>query len=246
MPLIQNTSDVGRIMAEASFNIIDSKLEAVNLCMRAIGREGVDSLDSGDLDAEDANKIIDIVSQRFQYNKGGGWWFNREPNWLLKPDTNGEVNLPNDCLAVLQCYALGERKVPMTMRAGKLYSVWNHSFDMTKYVNRDGRIRLTLVMLLPFEHLPASVMQAIAYQAAVEFIVSKDADKTKLQAHQQIAAQLMIDVQSEQSSQKRLNMLVHNPTQRNFGIMAGGSQNVPAFSHSPYDTYPIRPWEVDH
>ncbi|WP_428838713.1 hypothetical protein, partial [Salmonella enterica] len=45
-------------MSDASFSIIDSKLEAVNLCMRAIGREGVDSLDSGDLDAEDASKML--------------------------------------------------------------------------------------------------------------------------------------------------------------------------------------------
>lgn len=241
MPLIQE-SDVTSLMSEAAFNTIDSKLEAVNVCMRAIGREGVDSLESGDLDAEDANKIIDIVSQRFQYNQGNGWWFNREPNWNLTPDSNGEVNLPNNALAVLQCYGLNDKKIPMTMRAGKLYSTWNHTFDLRSHVNRDGNIRLTLVMMLPFEHLPTSVMQAITYQAACEFIVSKDADKTKLQAHQVIASQLLTSVQAEQSAQKRLNMLVHNPTQAQFGVMAGGYQNVAGFSHSPYDSYPPRPW----
>lgn len=241
MPLIQE-SDVTSLMSEAAFNIIDSKLEAVNVCMRAIGREGVDSLESGDLDAEDANKIIDIVSQRFQYNQGNGWWFNREPNWNLTPDSNGEVNLPNNALAVLQCYGLNDKKIPMTMRAGKLYSTWNHTFDLRSHVNRDGNIRLTLVMMLPFEHLPTSVMQAITYQAACEFIVSKDADKTKLQTHQVIASQLLTSVQAEQSAQKRLNMLVHNPTQAQFGVMAGGYQNVAGFSHSPYDSYPPRHW----
>ncbi len=241
MPLIQE-SDVTSLMSDAAFNIIDSKLEAVNVCMRAIGREGVDSLESGDLDAEDANKIIDIVSQRFQYNQGNGWWFNREPNWNLTPDSNGEVNLPNNALAVLQCYGLNDKKIPMTMRAGKLYSTWNHTFDLRSHVNRDGNIRLTLVMMLPFEHLPTSVMQAITYQAACEFIVSKDADKTKLQTHQVIASQLLTSVQAEQSAQKRLNMLVHNPTQAQFGVMAGGYQNVAGFSHSPYDSYPPRPW----
>lgn len=241
MPLIQE-SDVASLMSEAAFNIIDSKLEAVNVCMRAIGREGVDSLESGDLDAEDANKIIDIVSQRFQYNQGNGWWFNREPNWNLTPDSNGEVNLPNNALAVLQCYGLNDKKIPMTMRAGKLYSTWNHTFDLRSHVNRDGNIRLTLVMMLPFEHLPTSGMQAITYQAACEFIVSKDADKTKLQTHQVIASQLLTSVQAEQSAQKRLNMLVHNPTQAQFGVMAGGYQNVAGFSHSPYDSYPPRPW----
>lgn len=243
MPVIKQQSYTGYTVSDVAFQVIDSKLEAVNLCMRVIGREGVDSLDSGDLDAEDASKMIDIVSQRFQYNKGGGWWFNREPNWQLAPDTNGEINLPNNCLAVLQCYALGEKKVPMTMRAGKLYSTWSHTFDMRKHVNANGMIRLTLLTLLPYEHLPTSVMQAIAYQAAVEFIVSKDADQTKLATAQQIATQLLMDVQSEQMSQKRLNMLVHNPTQRQFGIMAGGSQNVPAYSHSPYESWALRPWE---
>ncbi|UXQ88710.1 tail protein [Salmonella phage vB_SalP_SE29] len=241
MPLIQE-SDVTSLMSNAAFSIIDSKLEAVNVCMRAIGREGVDSLESGDLDAEDANKIIDIVSQRFQYNQGNGWWFNREPNWNLTPDSNGEVNLPNNALAVLQCYGLNDKKIPMTMRAGKLYSTWNHTFDLRSHVNRDGNIRLTLVMMLPFEHLPTSVMQAITYQAACEFIVSKDADNTKLQTHQVIASQLLTSVQAEQSAQKRLNMLVHNPTQAQFGVMAGGYQNVAGFSHSPYDSYPPRPW----
>lgn len=241
MPLIQE-SDVTSLMSDAAFSLIDSKLEAVNVCMRAIGREGVDSLESGDLDAEDANKIIDIVSQRFQYNQGNGWWFNREPNWNLTPDSNGEVNLPNNALAVLQCYGLNDKKIPMTMRAGKLYSTWNHTFDLRSHVNRDGNIRLTLVMMLPFEHLPTSVMQAITYQAACEFIVSKDADKTKLQTHQVIASQLLTSVQAEQSAQKRLNMLVHNPTQAQFGVMAGGYQNVAGFSHSPYDSYQPRPW----
>lgn len=243
MPLYQS-SDVGYLMSDSSFQMIDSKLEAVNLCMRAIGREGVDSLDSGDLDAEDANKMIDIVSQRFQYHRGGGRWFNREPNWNLTPDSNGEVQLPNNCLAVYQCYALGDRKVPMTMRAGKLYSVWNHTFNMSSHVNRDGKIRLTLVMLLPFEHLPTTVMQAVAYQAACEFIVSKNADSLKLQTHQAIAQQLMSDVQAEEMAQKRMNMFVHNPTQRQFGVMAGGYQNAPSFDYGPYSTFPVRPREL--
>ncbi len=237
MPIYQNAS--GYQMANVDFSIIDSKLEAVNLCMRAIGREGVDSLDSGDLDAEDANRMIDLVSQRFQYNQGNGWWFNREPNWNLAPDQNGEIYLPNNTLSVLQCYGWNSKKLPITLRAGKLYSVWNHTFDMRSLIGPDGHMRLTLAVMLPFEHLPTSVMQAIAYQAACEFIVSKDADKLKLQTHQVIAQQLLVSVQAEQSAQKRLNMLVHNPTQAHFGAMVGGG--VPAYSHSPYDAYPPRP-----
>lgn len=228
-------SYTSEVMGSSSYDMIDTKLQAVNLCMRAIGREGVDSLDSGDLDAEDAAKVIDMVSQRIQYHRGGGRWFNREPNWNLAPDENGEVVLPSNCLVVLQCFALGNRKIPMTMRNGRLYSTWNHTFDMRGHVNSDGRIRLTLVMMLPFDHLPSSVMQAIAYQAACEFIVNKDPDQIRLATHQQIAQQLLMDIQSEESAQKKTNMFVHNPTQRLFGVMAGGYQNAPSFVHTPYD-----------
>lgn len=244
MPITNTTgTKASDLMQNAAFNIIDSRLEAVNLCMRAIGREGVDSLTSGDLDAEDASKMIDIVSQRIQAGEaGGGWWFNREPDWELAPDSNGEVHLPNNTLSVYQDYHWNSRKVNMTIRAGKLYSITNHSFDMRPFAGDRGFVRLLLIVMLPYEHLPPTVMQYIAYQAAVEFIVSKDADKTKLQVHQMIADSLARSIMSEQSAQKRLNMFVHNPTQRLFGTMAGGYQNTPSYSMEPYNQFPPRPW----
>ncbi len=241
MPLYDVNYPASELMQCANFDLISDKLDAVNLLMRAIGVAGVDSMDSGDLDAEDASKMIDVVSHRLQYNKGGGWWFNREGNWNIVPDSNGEVNLPNNTLAVLQCYALNDRKVPMTMRAGKLYSTWNHTFDMRSHVNANGALRLTLVVMLPFEHLPPSAMQAISYQAACEFITSKGADSTKLKVNAEIARQAFIDMQGEQSAQKRTNMFVHNPTQRAFGIGAGGYSNIPGFQHGPYNQYPAYP-----
>ncbi|GAB7411854.1 hypothetical protein OUHCRE4_48330 [Enterobacter hormaechei subsp. steigerwaltii] len=235
-------SDTPSIMAESQFNSLSTKLDAVNLCMRAIGRSGVDNLTSGDLDAEDADTMIDIVSQRLQYNDGKGWWFNREPRWSFAPDSNGEVVLPNNTLQVLQAYTLNTRKIDITIRAGRLYSTRLHSFDVSPLVGPDGFIWLDLMLMLPFEHMPLNVLQAIAYQAAAEFIVSKDADQTKLQMHMQMAANLHTGMQVEESKQNRLNMLVHNPTQRNFGIMAGGPNNTAGFDHSPYDRYPVRPW----
>lgn len=244
MPAITNSS-LDDIYGSADLSALDTKLDAINLCMRSIGREGVDSEQSGDLDAEDAAKIVDIASQRLQANRGGGWWYNREPNWNLAPDSNGEITVPNNALSVLQCYGFQDRKIPLTVRAGKLYSTWDHTFDLRRYVNDKGFLRLTIVSLLPFEHLPANVRVWVAYAAASEFIVSKDGDQTQLQMAMQVATQMSTEVMSEEMSQKRLNMLVHNPTQRIFGVMAGGYQNAPAYSHAPYDTFPQRPWRPD-
>lgn len=238
MPIQTSIPD---IMSTANFDMLNTKLDAVNLCMRAIGRSGVDNLVSGDLDAEDADKILDIVSQRLQYNNGKGWWFNREPRWSLAPDSNGEVVIPNNTLQVLQAYTQNTRKIEVTVRAGRLYSTMLHSFDVKPLVGPDGFIWLDLMMMLPFEHLPVSVIQAITYQAAVEFIVSKDADQTKLATHSQLAVDLYNGMMVEEAKQIRKNMLMHNPTQRLFGIMAGGPNNVASYGHQPYDQYPVFP-----
>ena len=235
-------SSVPDIMSEANFGMLNTRLAAINLCMRAIGRSGVDSLTSGDLDAEDASKIIELVSQRIQSNDGKGWWFNREDNWSLAPDNNGEVVLPNNTLQVLQAYTCNSRKLDITFRANRLYDTRRHTFDMAPVVGTDGFIHVDLMLMLPFEHLPASVMQAIAYAASVEFIVSKDADQTKLQVNSQIAQQLYVGMQVEEQKQVRKNMFVHNPTQRLFGIMAGGPNNTVAYDKSPYDRFPPRIW----
>lgn len=235
-------SDVPAIMADSNFGILNTKLDAVNLCMRAIGRQGVDSLTSGDLDAEDAERMLELVSQRLQYNGGKGWWFNREPGWSFAPDTNGEVLLPNNTLQVLQAYTINTRKIDITVRANRLYSNKLHSFNVSTLIGSDGFIWLDLMLMLPFEHMPANAIQAIAYQAASEFIVSKEADQLKLQAHTNIASQLYVGLQVEESKQTRKNMFVHNPTQRTFGIMAGGPNNTIGFDHNPYDNYPPRIW----
>lgn len=239
MPL---ESNIPEIMSESNFGMLNTRLSAINLCMRAIGRSGVDSLTSGDLDAEDASKMIEIVSQRIQSNDGKGWWFNREVDWSLAPDANGEVLLPNNTLQVLQAYTCNSLKLDMTSRANRLYDTRRHTFDMAPSVGPDGFIHVDLMMMLPFEHLPSSAMQAIAYAASVEFIVSKDADKTKLQVNSQLAQQLYVGMQVEEQKQVRKNMFVHNPTQRLFGVMAGGPNNTIGYDRSPYDRFPPRVW----
>lgn len=234
-------SDVPSIMAESNFGLLNTKLDAVNLCMGAIGRTRVDNLTSGDLDAEDAERIVEVVSQRLQYNGGKGWWFNKEPRWSYAPDSNGEVVLPNNTLQVLQAYTQNSRKIDVTVRANRLYSTRLHSFDVSPLVGSDGFIWLDLMLMLPFEHMPANAMQAIAYQAAAEFIVSKGADQMKLQAHTNIASQLYVGLQVEESKQTRKNMFIHNPTQRNFGVMAGGPNNTASYDLGPYSNYPATP-----
>ncbi|KAF2282453.1 hypothetical protein GH714_043924 [Hevea brasiliensis] len=155
---------------DVTLDTVETRLEAINLCLRAVGYASVETEDSGDLDAADASKILATVSSRVQYNGGKGWWFNVEPNWEMTPDANGEILIPNNAISAWQDVQRDELKANITIRGRK----------------------------------------AIAYQAAVEFMVSKDFDPQKIQVWQQLAQSLLLDMGQEQANQKSLNMFVNN------------------------------------
>lgn len=224
-------------LSSVELDTIDTRLEAINLCLRAVGYAGVEAEGSGDIDATDASKILSTVSQRLQYNGGKGWWFNVEPNWEMTPDANGEILIPNNAISAWQDVQYDDLKVLISIRGRKVYNMYTHSTDMRGHLNRQGFFRMGFMLNLPFEHMPVSARQAVAYQAAVEFMVSKEFDAQKVQIWQNLAQSLQIDLGQESASQQSLNIFVNNPTQSHFGAMVGGPNAVSAFSRNPYNAY---------
>lgn len=224
-------------LATVNLDTVDTRLEAINLCLRSVGYASVESEDGGDLDAADASKILATVSQRVQYNGGKGWWFNVEPDWKMTPDANGEILVPNNTISAWQDVRYDDRKFLISIRGRKVYNMKTHSTDMSDCLNREGFFRMTFMLNLPFEHMPVSARQAIAYQAAVEFMVTKEFDQGKLQIWQSLAASMQIELGQESANQVGLNMFVNNPTQSNFGAMVGGPNAISAFNRSPYNAY---------
>lgn len=224
-------------LSTVNLDTVDTRLEAINLCLRAVGYSSVESEDSGDLDAADASKILATVGQRVQYNGGKGWWFNVEPNWKLTPDANGEILIPNNAIAAWQDVRHDDRKILISIRGRKVYNMDTHSTDLRDFLNREGFFRMTFMLNLPFEHMPVSARQAIAYQAAVEFMVSKEFDVQKVQIWQRLAESLQMDMGQESANQQSLNMFVNNPTQAHFGAIVGGPNANATFSRNPYNAY---------
>lgn len=222
---------------DVTLDTVETRLEAINLCLRAVGYASVETEDSGDLDAADASKILATVSSRVQYNGGKGWWFNVEPNWEMTPDANGEILIPNNAISAWQDVQRDELKASITIRGRKVYSLMRHSTDMRPHLNNSGFFRMVFMLNLPYEHIPISARQAIAYQAAVEFMVSKDFDPQKIQVWQQLAQSLLLDMGQEQANQKSLNMFVNNPTQSYFGAVVSGPNARPGFSRNPWNGY---------
>lgn len=222
-------------VSDITLDTFDTRLEAINLCMRAIGSTGVNSIDAGDIDAVDASRQLSIVQQRVQYNDGKGWWFNVEPNWNFKPDTNGEILIPNNTVAVWSDVSRDPRPLPITLRGRRIYDLNNHTFDVRSLTNKAGNLTLVLLQNLPFEHIPISARQAIAYQAVVEFMTFKEFDQAKINEWKQMAVSLTMNLELESSKQRSYNMMTNNPTQAAFGMMAGGSNAMGQFDRRPYN-----------
>ena len=60
-----------------------TKLETVNVMLSSIGERPVASLESGLVDAEMAETILNSVDRDIQ---GMGWWFNRDIRRKFVPD----------------------------------------------------------------------------------------------------------------------------------------------------------------
>ena len=68
-----------------------TSLAAVNSMLSTIGEAPVNSLQSGLVDAETAETILNEVSRSVQ---AYGWNFNSEPDYTVAADTSGHVILP--------------------------------------------------------------------------------------------------------------------------------------------------------
>lgn len=221
-----------------SLESFDTRLKAVNLCLYSTGYSPVESESTGDLDAADAILVVSRIAQTLQYNSGKGWWFNREPDWRMTPDSsNGQITLPNNTLAAWQSVKYNDLKRNIAVRGRLLYDLTHHTYDMSQCVNNEGFINMEIVTNLPFEHLPVSVRATVAYQAVVEFMVAKEFDQNKIQIWMQRASQMQTAMEQESTAQISLNMFVNNPTQVHFGNMAGGPNATAAFDRNPYNGY---------
>ncbi|CAM0031636.1 tail protein [Vibrio phage D530] len=187
---------------------LNTKVDAINRVMAAIGSIGINSPEEIDwnIDASDADKLIDAMSQAIQTNQGKGWWFNREEFHRLTPDTtNGYVTVPNNTIACLIKRDNMDNQ-PITLRGTTLFDAKSLGYDMRNAANKDGTIHAILVMNLPFEYLPATAKLAITDAARFWVVNDKEGDKLKMDALQRAADASYTSLLSEDSGQKRRNM----------------------------------------
>ena len=136
-----------------------TKLEAVNTMLSIIGEAPVNSLQTGLVDAETAETILNNVSREVQSR---GWNFNTELDYVFSPNTDGEVVLPSNIIRADR--AQSEQKYRTSneeyiQRGNKIYDKSNHTFTISK------KLKLDVIVLLDFELLPEVARNYITLRA---------------------------------------------------------------------------------
>lgn len=204
------------------FATVDDRLAAMNLCLACLGRAGVSTPDTSNVDAKMASAEVDRVSYQVQHNGGAGWWFNRENNWTLKPDVNGDIYVPNNVLTAIASKVGTSPIRGITIRNKRLYDTVKHSYDLRKRLGT-GSIEMDFVMNLPYEELPPSAKMFIAYRAAFNFSGQQEFDANKLAIVSKTMDEAKIDMDSEESSQQSNNYWEQNPFMSTVEVMVGPS-----------------------
>ncbi|MFC6856846.1 hypothetical protein ACFQHZ_14700 [Marivibrio halodurans] len=127
----------------------------MNRILEVVGEEPVNSLQSGDPDAEAAERFVDRTSTDIQ---SIGWFENTEENWMLVPDAKGHIDMPKGTLKV---DTVGADKVTdVVLRGDRLYDRRNRTFVF------DAGVLADVVLKRPFEELSHQMCRYIAAHAA--------------------------------------------------------------------------------
>lgn len=131
-----------------------TKLDAVNICLSAMGEPKISTLDGAAVDAQIASDLIDETSRSVQSR---GWHWNRE-RLTLQPDVFGIVKIPANTSRIDTID--GDKQTDIVVRGDRLYNRYEASFIFEK------PLVLEVYVFLDFEDLPYAAKQYIAMRSA--------------------------------------------------------------------------------
>lgn len=142
---------------------LSTELAAVNVLLRVIGEQPVQSIDP--VESADAESARDTIQEWSRSVQARGWHWNREDAFPLSPNSDGEVLLPANCSFVSKAYwdAHGSSPCKFSERGRKLYDREHRTYVWTSDVYVD------MILQLEWDELPEYARQAIIYKAAHDF-----------------------------------------------------------------------------
>lgn len=143
-------------MAEATPT---TRLEAVNMMLRAIGEAPVTQLySSAGVDTPNALSTLNASLRSFLTE---GWHFNTEYDYPLPRDEANEITVPSNAFRVK--FPKNMAGADPVVRGTSVYDRRNHTYKF------DHTIKASIIFGLPFEELPEAARMYVAIRAARKF-----------------------------------------------------------------------------
>ena len=142
---------------------LSTELSAVNVLLRVIGEQPVQSIDP--VESADAESARDTLLEMSRSVQAKGWHWNREEAYPLTPNSDGEILLPANCSFVSRAYwdAYGTTPCKFSERGRKLYNRETRSYVW------DRDVYVDMILQLEWDEMPEYARQAIIYKAAHDF-----------------------------------------------------------------------------
>ena len=162
-----------------------TRLEIVNAALAATGVAPVSTADSSHPDVAPVDVVINRVSTQIQKR---GWWFNKDYNLTLTPDSNGKILIPSTTLSIDPT----DSNSPLVQRGSFLYDTTAHTFNIGESVS------VNLITELAIDELPESAGQYILETVVHQFYVNDDGDLNKAREMEKRKNEAWIELKREE------------------------------------------------
>lgn len=141
-------------------------------------------------------RLLNNVNEQIQNNKGKGWWFNRELDYTLAANVQGEIVWDEDMLSIVS----NDPQHNYVQRGGKLYDTDNSTFTIGQ------NITATIVRKVNFDDLPVSAQEAVAAEAVYRFQSNYESEAQKTALLKDSAKVAKTALVAESISKDKINM----------------------------------------
>ena len=188
-----------------------TKLAAINIILSNVGQSPVTSIDASNPAIKLAESILDEVTNALQTEQ---WHFNTEQDYPFVPDTNGEIVVPSNLLA-LDLVPWDDRDI--IIRNGKLYDKKSHTYTFSETLNLD------VVWTFDFIDMPEVFKQYAAIRAANLF------------AGRAVGSAEAVKYSEREESVARAACLEYETRQADYSIFSNVAGETSAIHYRPYD-----------
>lgn len=179
-----------------------SRLDAVNAMLEAIGEDPVNSLTSGNPDAEAAVRKLDAVKTKILAD---GWHCNTRESITLTANASGVITAPGNCLSI---DTVGwSRRYDVILKGTTLF---NRGEDTATFPV-GLRLQVDYTLDLEWDDLTYTLKQYIAARAAREFQAGAISSTTLDSFVSRDEIDALFKAKAEDMNTRDINMLRDNP-----------------------------------